>query len=385
MKGKLFIVFFVLILQGCFTKKEKKEIHKSNTIIKSDGFNFSTSIKYAKGFVIKDFKDYKQLIVFDKWNKDTLTNCIIYPKGNSKPNKLPKHDFSLSVPISSIACLSSTHIGFVNLLNELDKVQGVGDGKHIYNSFLRKKYEEGKIVDLGVHMTNNIEGIIDLSPDLVLKTGFNNVKKNDVRINQAGINVSYNVEWMEGSMLARAEWLKYISCFFCKEQMADSIFNNIETRYLKVRKLALGVNEKPKVLSGQNFKGVWYMPGGQSYMSLLIQDAGGDYYYKRDSSVGSLRLSLEVVIDKQLDCDIWLGPRVNSLSELSAIDKRYDLFKAYKSSNIYTFNNRLSPSGGNDYWETGIANPDIILYDVIKIFHPSLVPNHKLFYYKKLS
>lgn len=385
MTQKLFIICIILFFQACNSTQTKDKI-QLNPSAKCDGFYFTSKIKYAQGFIIKEYKNYKQVIVLDKWSNDTLTNCIIYPANKPKPLSLPKHIFSIAVPINSVASLSGANIGFLKLLKELNTVKGLGNGSSIFNSFLQKKYHQQEIVDLGTHMNNNFEAIINLSPDLVLKTGFKNVKKNDTRIFNAGIPISYNVEWMENSMLARAEWIKYISCFFCKEAMADSIFSKIESRYNNVKMIALAVKKKPSVLIGQNFKGVWAMPGGRSYMSLLIHDAGGDYYYsKEDKSIGSLRLSLEVVIDKQLNSDIWIVPRVHSLRELSSLDRRYDLFSAFKNSCVYTFNNRISPTGGNDYWESGIANPDIILYDLIKIFHPKLLPNHELFYYKKLQ
>ena len=38
-----------------------------------------------------------------------------------------------------------------------------------------------------------------------------------------------------------------------------------------------------------------------------------------------------------------------------------------------------------DYWEAGISNPDVVLSDLIKIFHPELLPNHQLFFYQKLD
>ncbi|BAL99694.1 MAG: hypothetical protein KatS3mg049_2263 [Caldilinea sp.] len=52
---------------------------------------------------------------------------------------------------------------------------------------------------------------------------------------------------------------------------------------------------------------------------------------------------------------------------------------------MYNNNARLNEYGGNDYWEGGLANPDVVLADLIKIFHPELLPDHELVYYRKLD
>lgn len=127
------------------------------------------------------------------------------------------------------------------------------------------------------------------------------------------------------------------------------------------------------------------MPGGNSYVAKLIIDAGGDYFYKNESSKGSIPLSFEVVLDNMVDADFWFGPRAASLKELKMMDERYTLFKAFKEGRVYTQDNRVSETGGNDYWESGVARPDVILKDILKIFHPELLPEHELFYYRKLQ
>ena len=127
------------------------------------------------------------------------------------------------------------------------------------------------------------------------------------------------------------------------------------------------------------------MPGSDSYLTKLFHDAGGDYHYKNSESTGSLPLSFEVVLDDLIDADYWIGPRAKSMKELEMMDERYTVFKAFREGNVYTFDKRMSKNGGNDYWESGITRPDLILKDIIKIFHPELLPNHELYYYKRLQ
>ena len=347
--------------------------------------SFQPEVTHARHFTITVHDQYKSVIVKNPWSTgDTLTSYVLYPKGTAAPN-VTWAEFTIGVPIDAVVATSSPHIGLIGLVGELDKITGVADDKYIYNAGLYERVTKGEVAQVGSLKDSNLEILLDLQPDLVMKTGYDHVRNEDDRLMKAGIPVSYNVEWMENNMLARAEWVKFIGAFFNKDQLADSIFRHIKTEYQQAIQVTANVNYRPAIMTGNNFKGTWYMPGADSYLTKLIHDAGGDYYYKNEQSVGSLPLSFEVVLDHMIDADFWIGVRAESLKELEMTDERYTLFKAFKTGNVYTFNKRISENGGNDYWETGMARPDMILKDVIKIFHPQLLPNHQLYYYKQLQ
>ena len=348
--------------------------------------SFTPEITYAKHFTIAVHENFKSVIVKNPWvEDDTLVSYILYSKEAAAPFSVDWAEFVIPVPIDEVVTTSSPHIGLIGLLDELDKITGVSNDRYVYNPHIYKKISEGQIRQVGSLKESNLEILLDLSPDLVMKTGVDNVRNEDERLTEAGVPISYNVEWMEKNMLARAEWIKFVGAFFNKDEKADSIFRRIEKEYLKARAITADIDFRPAIMTGNNFKGTWYMPGSDSYLTKLIQDAGGDYYYKNEKSTGSLPLSFEVVLDNLIESDFWIGPRAESLKELEMMDERYTLFKAFRDGNVYTFNKRMSENGGNDYWESGMARPDLILKDVIKIFHPELLPNHQLYYYKKLQ
>lgn len=384
MLHKIIIVCSAFLLLWACTARQHSDAHKT-TETKAGYCSFKPSIVYAEGFTIAVDSAYKRVVVFDPWQGDTLASYILYPKATSLPANTPVSDFYIPVPINEIASLSSTHIGFIALLDELEKVIGVSNGNKIYNSYLNKKFKNGELIELGRNMGSNLEHILALSPELLMKIGRDNVHDEDVRIIDAGIPVAYNIEWMESSLLGRAEWLKFVATFFNKDALADSIFRKIEHTYYSVTQLANNVTNRLTVLLGNDHKGTWYMPGGKSYVARLITDAGGDYYYRNESSKGSIPLSFEIVLDAMMDADIWIAPHAQSLQELQMMDQRYALFKAFKRGNVFSINGRVNEYGGNDYWETGVARPDIILKDLISMMHPELVPEHTLFYYKKLK
>jgi iron complex transport system substrate-binding protein len=176
-----------------------------------------------------------------------------------------------------------------------------------------------------------------------------------------------------------------VAAFYGKEQLADSIFTNIEKRYNELKDRALKVKKKPKVMSGNNFRGTWYMPAGQSFMGQLFRDAGGDYFYANDTTSGSLPLNVETVLKNFAETDVWLNVNFSTIDELIKADSKHEFFHPVITRQVYNFNKRLLPSTANDFWESAVARPDLLLGDVIAILHPELLPDYEFVYAEKLK
>ncbi len=149
--------------------------------------------------------------------------------------------------------------------------------------------------------------------------------------------------------------------------------------------MAANAEEKPNIMSGSNFRGTWYMPGGKSFMGQLFADAGANYFYAHDSSTGSLPLNVETVIINFSQSDVWLNCGFDSLEELLKADSKHVLFRPVMLKKVYNFHKRSLPGGANDFWESAVARPDILLMDIIAILHPELLPGYDLMYAEKLE
>lgn len=352
---------------------------------RKDQFRFESTVKYAKHFTIKNHDSWKHIVALDPWKGDTLGNYALVLQGSPLPHSLPPHSIIIRVPVNSIACLSSTHVGSVILLGERDKITGVSNGDKIWDSIVNKRFKEKKIADIGRSMNNNIEQILALLPDVLMKSGYDNVRSDDVRISGSGIPIAYNVEWMEPDLLARAEWIKFVSAFFCKEQMADSLFNAIEARYNQALKLTQNVRIHPRVLFGLDYKGSWYMSGSESYVAKMLADAGATFV--PNGKKGSQPLSFEQVLEIHADDDIWFNwmtPNIISIEALGKMNERYRLFRAFRNGEVYNNDKRVNAAGGNDFWESGVSRPDLLLKDLVKILHPELLPDYETTYWRKL-
>jgi iron complex transport system substrate-binding protein len=159
----------------------------------------------------------------------------------------------------------------------------------------------------------------------------------------------------------------------------------VKTRYEDLKTLAAGAEDKPTVFANTPFGDSWFMPGGQSYLGQLLADAGATYLWADDASTGSIPLDFETVFDQAADADFWVNTYQTTVADLLATDERFGDFAALENGGVYTNNARINANGGSDYYESGVANPDVILADLIRIFHPDLLPDHDLYFYMPLS
>ena len=279
-----------------------------------------------------------------------------------------------------MASSSVTHLSFLNLLDEIQSVTGFCNPKLAYNESFRKNVSEGKITDLGEEFAMNVEKVMALKPDMLMINGYNQTDANVQRIQKAGIPVIFNIEWTETTPLGRAEWIKFLATFYDKESLADSIFNQVQKNYTELKEKASKTVNKPNILSGGNFRGTWYMPSGRSFMGELYRDAGANYFYANDTTGGSLPLNFETVLKNFSNATVWLNSYYNSMSELKKADEKNILFLPVKNGKVYNFNKRMLPSTANDFWESGVSRPDLLLSDVIAILHPEILPNYQLYF-----
>jgi iron complex transport system substrate-binding protein len=130
----------------------------------------------------------------------------------------------------------------------------------------------------------------------------------------------------------------------------------------------------------------WLAVGGKSYVAQLLTDANVNYYWSADSTAGGLPLSFEAVLQKQKNDDYWINANAGSLAEILSVEPRCAMFKAFQSGKVYHYNKRVNPEGGLDYYESGVVQPDVLLKDMLLIFHPGLFnADSETVYWKKLN
>ncbi|MFT6856207.1 MAG: iron complex transport system substrate-binding protein [Cyclobacteriaceae bacterium] len=281
---------------------------------------------------------------------------------------------------------STTHLPYLEMLGVGDQLVGFPGTSYISSEYFRERVASGEIKDIGNDGNLNIELIIGLQPDLVIAFDMGNESTTLDKIEESGIPVLYNADFLETSALGRAEWIRFFGALFNKQSKADSIFNNIAQAYDSLKTLAQSVSQRPTVFSGVVYGDIWFLPGGENSAAAFYKDAGAAYIWESDSTSGWLEVSFESVFDKANDADYWVGiSTFNTKEELISQDTRYGAFDAFQQDKIFTYSKRINPTGGYDYFETGYARPDLILADFISIFHPEILPDYDTYYYQKVE
>ncbi|HEX6227750.1 MAG TPA: ABC transporter substrate-binding protein [Chryseolinea sp.] len=370
----------ILMILGC--NPEKKSIPQANGNKSS-----VTSLYYASGFSVSYREDNTKLVevMYPFQGATSGYKYLLVPKGQTVPEQ--EADVRvISIPLSSIVCTSTTHIPLLDYLGETHKLVGFPSTDYISSEKARKQIDAGKVLELGVDKGLNMERIAMLHPDMVMGYTMNSDYGQFKKIEDLNVPVVLNAEYLEKHPLGRAEWIKFMALFFNKENKADSVFRIIEEEYHSTKALADSVLDKPTVLSGIVYGDAWFLPGGQNYAAKLLKDAGYQYLWGHDSTNGFLELSFESVYEKGHNADFWIGVgSFSSLEEIENADHRYPRFKAFQEKKVYTSNARKGLMGGSEFLELGYLRPDIILKDLVKIAHPELLKQHKLYFHEQLQ
>ena len=368
----------IVLLLGCDRKPSAEGIETREALA-------STKIKYAEGFKVFSLGNAKLVEVTYPFQGATSGySYLLVPQGEEPP----PHDQNTRViytPLKSIVCTSTSHIPLLDYLGETDKLTGFPTTDYISSEKMRKRIDEGKVMELGIDKGLNLERLAVLKPGVVMGYTMSSDYGQFKKIEALGIPVVINSDYLEQHPLGRAEWIKFMALFFGKEKEADSVFSEIEENYEEVRNALGKAQKKPTVLSGIVYGDAWFLPGGKNYAAKLFKDAGCQYLWEDTDNNGYLELSFESVFEKAHDADLWIGTGTYStLEEIRTADLRYARFKAFQKKQVYNYDARRGAKGGNEFLELGYLRPDLILQDLVKISHPGLLPDQVLFFHRRL-
>lgn len=350
-----------------------------------DYFPDKVRFSYAQGVRVDYHHNYKVVTVLGQMNQAPIIYVLVQC-GTPAPTDIK--GTVITVPIATIAALSSTYLPHLDSLGLLNRLVAIDYVKHVNNLKVRELVQQGKVQEVGADNTVNVEELLNLDPSLVMTYPLSGTAVDYVeRLTRAGMAVAVNADYLETSPLGRAEWLKFTALFFNQEVTANRVFTGIVDRYRRVATMVAKVSDRPTVMAGLDIGGTWYMPGGKSYVAQYFRDAGADYLWADNSATGSIPLSFEAVLDRASQAQFWLTSSLTwqTQADILAADPRYQNFTAVQTKRVFNNNARVNATGGNDYWENGILQPDVVLSDLVKILHPQLLPSHQLVYYRRLE
>lgn len=368
----LLCLFF---LASCISRnKTSLEVFKQNIYIP----------EYASGFKILGAENFASTLIqiTNPWQgaKDITMSYFVSRNGEQAPAGF--NGPIIPAGAKQIVCMSSSYIAMLDALGEINRIVGVSGIDYIANPYILA--HKDSIKDLGPEM--NYELLISLKPDVVLLYGIGDAQTAVTdKLKELSIPYLYMGEYLEESPLGKAEWMLVLSELTDKREEGMEIFREIPKRYYTLKTLTDSVKQRPTVMFNTPWNDSWVMPSTQSYMAQLVTDAGADYIYKENTSNSSTPIGLETAYKLIQKADYWINVGMAStLDELKTVNPKFADAKAVREKTVYNNNLRTTPTGGNDYWESAVVRPDIVLRDLIHIFHPELVSD-SLYYYRHLE
>ncbi len=363
---KVFLLIISLLLISCGNNGDKKDNRNILT---------ANKIKYATGFSMVVNNDKTTITVFDPWNKGKVKAKFVLTKGKARQGEI-------HVPVNNIAVFSTTQLNALEKLGKLYSVTGVSDIKYITNPSVKHLIDNGRISEMAAGGAYFTEKLIRTNPGAVFYSPFENSKPLPPVLKSL-LFIPY-LDYTEQNPLGRAEWIKFSAAFTGTEQKADSVFAEIEKKYNNLKNIVKNIKSCPTVFSGKFYNGQWFVPGGKSYMAQLFKDAGATYVFDYLNKSASVPLDFETVWQKAKDADFWriaeYSDKTPHYDELAMENRLYQNFKAFKNRHIIYCNIKETA-----YFEKSPLEPHMVLADLIKAFHPNLLPDYNPVYYKILK
>ena len=365
----------LLFLASCvYNKKTSLEAFKQDVY----------TPEYATGFKILGAKNAQSTLiqVSNPWQgaKNVTMSYFI-----SRNGALPPTGFTgPTIPAGAqrIVCMSSSYIAMLDAVGQVDRIVAVSGINYIANPYILA--HKDSIKDMGPEM--NYELLLGLKPDVVLLYGIGDAQTAVTdKLKELAIPYMYVGEYLEESPLGKAEWLVALSELTDSRDKGIDVFREIPKRYQALKDLTASVEQRPTVMFNTPWNDSWVMPSTQSYMVQLVTDAGADYIYKENTSNSSAPIGLETAYGLIQKADYWINVgTASTLDELKNMNPKFADAKSVRDKTVYNNNLRITATGGNDYWESAVVRPNVVLRDLIHIFHPELVSD-STYYYRHLE
>lgn len=349
------------------------------------------SPKYASGFSIKKAAGKESVLItsLNPWQgADSINTSLLILRNNEEaPENFDGQIINGNA--SRIVTMSSTHIAMLDAIGEVNRVKGVSGIHFITNPYINENKES--IGDIGFEGNVNYELLAALEPDIVMLYGVNGASSMENKLKELKIPYLYVGDYLEESPLGKTEWVIPVAELTGNKDLAISYLDSIAGNYEHLRdklkeNMEIHQSSMPKVMINTPYNGAWFIPSTGSYMVTLIKDAGGKLIYDKNTGNSSVPVDMEESFKLVSDADMWINPgTISTYNELKTQLPKYSNAKCVTDRKVYNNNLRSTPGGGNDFYESGIMHPDMILSDLIKIFHPETCDTIRMTYYQNLK
>ncbi len=359
--SSLLSLILLLLLSACGNKGGQQQQSSADSTTTDHSF-VSIQVKYAQGFSVRDSADVRLVNVGDNSRFALVRQPDV---------QVPDGFVKIQVPIQRTILMTALQLSNFTALQALDVVKGITGTKNLFNTDVKQRVKDGRMVKIGMEGNFDTELILAANPDVIFISPSKRGGYDAIR--ETGITLVPHLGYQELNPLGQAEWVKFVGMFIGQEQQANDLFAGIEKRYndLKQQVLDAHYEQLPTVTSGEMHYGNWHAVGGKNYLAQIFRDAGADYVIK-DDETGGENLEFEKMYALSAHADYWRilnsYPGEFSYEALKASEPRNTLFQAFQQRKVIYCNMKKTP-----YYELSPVNPDVLLKDFVAIFHPELV------------
>ena len=344
--------------------------------------------EYATGFVIMGSDSARSVIIrsYNPWQgADSVVSELFVRRGDED---VPEGFAGqvLEGDASRVVTMSSTHIAMLDAIGRADVVKGVSGLDYVSTPYIQQRRDS--VADVGSDGSVNYELLLSLRPDLVLLYGVNGASAMEDKLRELGVPFMYVGDYVEQSPLGKTEWVVAMAEITGNRRAGEEYVRKISCAYDSLRgKVARQVTHRPLVMVNTPYSDQWFMPSDKSCLVSLISDAGGEYIYKKNHGNASVPVGIEEAYLLASEADVWINTgQARSLADIRRDCHRFMNIGCVQNGQVYNDNRRSTPGGGNDVYESGAVRPDLVLRDLVGIFHSELLPDSVGFvYYQKLK
>ncbi|MBM9468606.1 ABC transporter substrate-binding protein [Nakamurella leprariae] len=351
----------------------------------ADYFPDKSTLTHAENFDLSYHGSYQVLTVQQPTQGGSPESYVLLRCGAPTPELTGELAGAtvVTTPVRSVYSGSTSHLPNFPILDQLDTLTGVASKALISEPEVQARVADPEVAEYAAAGTVDAETVIAGRPDVVITAGTDDPAY--ATISAAGVPVLADAEWLENDPLGRAEWVKYFAALTGTEAEAATFFDQLTADYQRIKDSVPAGSPVP-VVPGQPYQGTWYVPAGDSYGARLLADAGGTTAWADESGTGSISTDLESVLARAQADPVWLASTTwTTAAEALADEPRVAEFAAFTAGNVWNAAADVTAAGGNNYYELGVARPDLILGDLVAILHPDTAPGHDFAFYLRLS
>lgn len=347
------------LLTSCYSKGGKADIATGDS---------DSIITTARLLTMQRTSGYTLVTVGDPWRGGVLHSYVLVPADSALPADLPEGTV-VRTPINNALVYSSVHTSLLHELGAIGAVHGVVDKQYFNDSIITAGLAAGTITDCGNSMNPTVERVIDMQPDAILLSPYQDASYGQIA--KMDIPIIECADYLEYDPLGRAEWIKFYGELVGRRNQADSLYQAVVDAYNDMKQKAAGAKTHPTVVTEMVINGIWNVPGGQSYMARILRDAGATYPWADDDNTGSLALDFNQVLAVAQGADYWFikWTNINSLGDLQGA---YDLNKemaAFQHKRVY-----VCDTDKTRFFDRIPFHPEVLLREFAAILHPELFP-----------